>query len=592
MRVASKGTRTFLKTQFRLTAQSIQHSTDGGKRGRAGTRRDVTRVRRLSQGFHDALAQTDHYGLLGLPRFTTDKGAVKEAYTRAVSLVEEPDSDGNLFQLLECARDTLLDDAKRIAYDTQLHHELEVRQNLWSELEASETAVELQEAELVGQLGVEASIVPGQQKVFLRTFGCQHNQSDGEYMLGLLSNYGCTLVDTLEECDVCVVNSCTVKTPSESRGLHLVNLAKAAKKQVVLAGCVPSADKSLPRKLPGVSMLHATQLDRVVEVVEEASRGRTITLLDKREAGLPSLALPKVRQDRLTEIITINAGCLGGCTYCKTKLARGTVVSYSIDEIVSRALQAVSEGVCHIELASEDMGAYGVDIGTDIVQLLSTLSDSIPPGVMIRTGMTNPPYIMDHIDGIIEVLQRPNVYSFMHIPVQSGSDAVLTAMKRDYTIAEFSTLVERLREALPEIYILTDIICGFPGETDEDWDATLKLVEKYKFHGIYSSRFFAREGTPAARMKQLPNSVTKRRYQQLSELASSYNRNAGLARRIERAWFTGTDEKYGQTVGRTKNFARVVVPRDDALLGRSALVQLGHAPSMKHAEGKVVESFS
>ena len=134
------------------------------------------------------------------------------------------------------------------------------------------------------------------------------------------------------------------------------------------------------------------------------------------------------------------------------------------------------------------------------------------------TGIRNPPYIMEHLDGVIEALKRPNVYSFMHIPVQSGSDAVLKAMKRKYTVADFLHLVGRLRDEIPDIYLLTDIICGFPTETEEDWNATLELVRLCRFHGVYSSRYFARAGTPAAKMKQLPHSVTKRRYQELCAL--------------------------------------------------------------------------
>merc|ERR1719238_817844 len=131
---------------------------------------------------------------------------------------------------------------------------------------------------------------------------------------------------------------------------------------------------------------------------------------------------------------------------------------------------------------------------------------------MIRTGMTNPPYIMQHIDGIIEALKRPNVFSLMHIPVQSGSDNVLRSMKREYTVAEFSFLVDRLREAIPDIYLITDIICGFPAESEEDWQATMALCKKYRFHGIYSSKFFARPGTPAQKMKQHKDAVKSKRY--------------------------------------------------------------------------------
>lgn len=428
--------------------------------------------------------------------------------------------------------------------------------------------------------------LPGSQRVYVRTFGCPHNMSDGEYMSGQLRDYGYTLVDSMDECDVCVINSCTVKHPSETRAMNLVSGAQEAGKQVVLAGCVPSSDKKLAESLEGVSMLDVTQLDRIVEVVEESVKGHTVKLLEKRH-NLPSLSLPKVRKDKLAELITINAGCLGSCTFCKTKMARGKVVSYSVDDIVARALQAASEGVCQIELASEDMGAYGVDIGTNIVELLFRLSDALPPGVMLRTGMTNPPYIMHHIDGIVEVLQRPNVHAFMHIPVQSGSDNVLQAMRREYTLSEFEYLCDRLKAAIPDIFLLSDIICGFPAESQEDWEETMSLVKKYKFQGLHVSQFYARPGTPAARLKPLKSHIGKERWRECSDFVASYNRNEGLLGREERVWFTGTEAGHDQTAGRTKSYAKVVVPRNDALLGHSALVRI-HKASRLHVEGEVI----
>lgn len=421
----------------------------------------------------------------------------------------------------------------------------------------------------------------------MRTFGCPHNQSDGEYMTGQLRDYGYTLVDSFDECDICVVNSCTVKHPSETRAMNLVSNSKEAGKRVVLAGCVPSSDRKLAESLQDVSVLDVTQLDRIVEVVEESVKGHTVKIMDKRQGGLPSLALPKVRKDKYAEIITINAGCLGSCTFCKTKLSRGKVVSYTVEAIIERALQAVSEGVCQIELASEDMGAYGVDIGTNIVELLLRLSDAMPPGVMIRTGMTNPPYIMYHIDGIIEALKRPNVHSFMHIPVQSGSDNVLKAMRREYTVAEFCYLVDRLKEAIPDLFLLTDIICGFPAETPEDWEETMALVRKYRFNGLHCSQFYARPGTPAAKMKALKTHIGKERWRECTDFINSYNRNADYEGSTERVWFACTEEDRGQTIGRTRAFAKVLVPRDDSLLGRSAMVRLFNASKL-HVEGEVL----
>ncbi|CAE7818360.1 cdkal1 [Symbiodinium sp. CCMP2456] len=442
-------------------------------------------------------------------------------------------------------------------------------------------------------LSTETARLPGRQRIHVKTFGCPHNQSDGEYLAGQLQDYGYTLVETLEESDAIVINSCTVKHPSETRALNLVTNAQQAGKGVVLAGCVPSSNKKLAQTLTGVSMLDVTQLDRIVEVVEETVKGNTVQLLDKR-GDLPSLSLPKVRKHRFAEIITINAGCLGNCTYCKTKMSRGKVVSYPIDAIIARALEAASEGVCQIELASEDMGAFGLDIGTNIAELLVRLSDALPPHVMLRTGMTNPPFIMQHVDKIIEVLNRPNVHAFMHIPVQSGSDQVLRAMRREYTVGDFAYLADRLKAGVPELFLLTDIICGFPTESDEDWNQTMELCRKYQFQGIHISQFYARPGTAAARLKPLKSHVGKERYRELAELVTSTNRNEGLLGRKERVWFADTEEErskseQGQTVGRTKTFAKVLVPRDDALLGRSALVRITSTCRL-HVEGQAAQA--
>ena len=187
-------------------------------------------------------------------------------------------------------------------------------------------------------LASNEATLPGRQKIHVKTFGCPHNQSDGEYLCGQLQDYGYSLVDSLEESDAVVINSCTVKHPSETRALNLVSNAQKAGKGVVLAGCVPSSNRKLVETLEGVSMLDVSQLDRIVEVVEETVKGHTVQLMEKR-TDLPSLSLPKVRKHRLAEIITINSGCFGNCTYCKTKMSRGKVVSYPIDTIIQRALE-------------------------------------------------------------------------------------------------------------------------------------------------------------------------------------------------------------------------------------------------------------
>lgn len=428
--------------------------------------------------------------------------------------------------------------------------------------------------------------LPGRQRVFVKTMGCAHNSSDGEFMMGLLQEYGYQLVSAMEEADVCLVNSCTVKNPSQDSATNLVKRARAGGKPVVLAGCVPSADASVADGLEGVSLLGVAQIDRIVEVVEQALLGNTVRLLGKRRV-LPSLELPKVRRNSCVEIIPISGGCLGNCSYCKTKHARGKLSSYGAEAIVQRALLAASEGASEVWLASEDTGAWGIDLGTDIAALLGRVADALPPGVMLKLGMTNPPYMLAHIGAVAEVLQRPNVFEFIHVPVQSGSDRVLQAMVREYTVADFSRLVDGLRGAVPGVLVATDIICGFPTESEEDHEETLELVRRYKFPVLNISQFYPRPGTPAARMKRLPGSLGKKRSSEVTQLFDSYETNRHLVGQELRAWFSETETKHGQTVGHTKGYVKVVVPRDDGLLGRTARVRV-HGATKWHIEAEVV----
>ncbi|XP_025023945.1 threonylcarbamoyladenosine tRNA methylthiotransferase, partial [Python bivittatus] len=329
------------------------------------------------------------------------------------------------------------------------------------------------------------------------------------------------------EADLWLLNSCTVKSPAEDHFRNSIKKAQEGKKKVVLAGCVPQAQ---PRQdyLQGLSIIGVQQIDRVVEVVEETIKGHSVRLLGQKKdngkrLGGARLDLPKIRKNPLIEIISINTGCLNACTYCKTKHARGELASYSIEELVNRGKQSFQEGVCEIWLTSEDTGAYGRDIGTDLPTLLWKLVEVIPEGAMLRLGMTNPPYILEHLEEMAKILNHPRVYAFLHVPVQSASDSVLMDMKREYCVADFKRVVDFLKTKVPGITIATDVICGFPGETDEDFQETMKLVAEYRFPSLFINQFYPRPGTPAAKMHQVPAQTKKQRTKELSKLFHSYN---------------------------------------------------------------------
>ena len=453
-----------------------------------------------------------------------------------------------------------------------------------------------------------SSFLPGKQAIFVKTWGCSHNNSDSEYMAGLLAAQGYRILFAdaeMPSADLVLLNSCTVKNPSETTFVNAINKAKDLGKKVVVAGCVPQAQ-------PGsggwseLSAVGVQQIDRIVEVVEETLKGNTIQIFasspsshadrnaknhkEVRGGGAP-LDLPKIRKNPLVEIIPINTGCLNQCTYCKTKHARGDLGSYPPEEIYKRVRAVLDEGVTEIWLTSEDTGAYGRDIGVripellwGIIKVLQEAYENEGKEVILRVGMTNPPYILDDLEEIAQILNHPRVFKFLHIPVQSGSDRVLNDMRRMYTCQDFRHIVTYLRDKVPDITIATDIICGFPGEDDYDHQQTMKLIQDLQFPVLHISQFYPRPGTPAARMERIPTQIVKSRSREVTKLFESYTCYEKYVGTIQRVWITeqvDDSERLGDCwVAHDIYYHQVLIPKNRILNGDDKNM-LGHCCDVK-----------
>jgi threonylcarbamoyladenosine tRNA methylthiotransferase CDKAL1 len=397
-------------------------------------------------------------------------------------------------------------------------------------------------------------------------------------MAGQLAAYGYKLTENKEEADLWLLNSCTVKNPAEDHFRNQIEEAKKEGKYIVVAGCVPQGAPKVSF-VQGLSIIGVQQIDRVVEVVEETLKGNTVRLLGtkkehgKKIGGAP-LLLPKVRRNPLIEIIAINTGCLNQCTYCKTKHARGDLGSYPPEEIVERAKLAFEEGVVEIWLTSEDTGTYGRDIGTSLPELLWKLVEVIPEGCRLRLGMTNPPYILEHLEEISKIMNHPRVYSFLHVPVQSGSDQVLADMKREYCRKDFELVVDFLRSRISGMTVATDIICGFPTETEANFEETISLCEKYKFPSLFINQFFPRPGTPAALLHRIPAQEVKRRTKKLTELFYTYQPYNEKIGEIQEVLVTEVSHDKQYFVGHNKFYEQVLIPMNQKYMGKLVTVKI------------------
>ena len=280
-------------------------------------------------------------------------------------------------------------------------------------------------------------------------------------------------------------------------------------------------------------------------------------------------------------MLSLSTGCLGSCTYCKTKHARGELGSYDPEAIVSRArTAALDPDVREIWLSSEDTGAYGRDLGLKLPYLLRKIVEVLPKdgNTRLRVGMSNPPFMLDTLDEIAEILNHPLVFSYLHIPVQSGSNKVLKDMNREYTVEEFRQCADTLLRLVPDLELATDIICGFPGETDEDHKETMKLVEDYRFPHCHISQFYPRTGTPAARMKRVPTQIVKARTREVSKLVDSFTEvYKHLEGTIQLVSIVEKAADRVRLVGHSNSYAQILIKEDKRYIGSMALVRVTKA---------------
>lgn len=341
-------------------------------------------------------------------------------------------------------------------------------------------------------------------RIRLIAFGCSNNIAESEIMAGLLKEQGHSIVESGEE--LSIISICSVKGPSFNKG---VKEAKKAKGKVIFSGCIPEYKlEKLRKDFPSASIVSTRSIAMICSAAEEISKGNRVEIIEQKSEK--KLCMPRVRKNKAIGIIPISSGCLGQCSYCAVKAIKGNLVSYPIEDIVKEAKQCIKEGCREIWLTAQDTGCYGLDIGSDLPSLLKKVCE-VEGDFKIRLGMANPRFVKQFADGLIECYKNPKMFRFLHIPLQSGSNKVLNDMNRQYTAEEFISLVDKFREAIPDITISTDIIVGYPSETQADFEESISVIEKVKPEVLNLNRYWAMPGTIGAKMKQLKSEVLKDR---------------------------------------------------------------------------------
>ncbi len=367
------------------------------------------------------------------------------------------------------------------------------------------------------------------QKYFLRTYGCQMNVHDGEEIAARLESLGFTPTDKLEEANIVILNTCAIRENAHDKLYGFLGRCKHAKKSnkdliIGICGCMAQEEnvvKELMTKHPYVDIVFGTHnIHELQDLILNRNNKQNINVYSCEGEVYENIAYK--RDSKIKAWVNIQYGCDKFCTYCIVPYTRGKQRSRKSSEIIKEVEELVKEGYQEVTLLGQNVNAYGKDLKDELnfAGLLKVVSKTNIPRIRFVTS-----HPWDFTDEMIDVIASyDNIMPYIHLPLQSGSSRILKLMGRRYTKEEYLELFNKIKKAMPNSSVTTDIIVGFPNETEEDFNETLDVVNKCQYDSAFTFIFSPREGTPAAKMKdEVPMATKEERLHKLNELVNSYS---------------------------------------------------------------------
>ncbi|MFW6173665.1 MAG: tRNA (N(6)-L-threonylcarbamoyladenosine(37)-C(2))-methylthiotransferase [Elusimicrobiota bacterium] len=414
-------------------------------------------------------------------------------------------------------------------------------------------------------------------KIYLETHGCTANKSDESIIRGILRKENHEIVKTSEEADVLILLTCTVIGTTEQRMLSRLKVFKKTNKRIVVAGCMPSVQSKLIKSIvPNAFLIPPQYIHHINDVI----RGREVVFEPKNKTlsskNFKGIAAP----------ISIAEGCTLSCSYCITHFARGALRSFPIKEISSDIYGALQQECREIQITAQDTASYGLDMGNNLGTLLSNIC-KIEGNFRIRVGMMNPFTAQKNLMSILSAYENPKIYKFLHLPVQSGDNDILKKMNRKYVIEDFLEIVDKFRKKYPYITLSTDIIVGFPSETDKQFSRTVELLRKVKPDIVNITRYSARPLTKAKTMKAISTKIAKERSKYLTDLCNTISEEKNRDHVGKKYTVLITKKRNNNTfVGRAENY-KPVVTNEKVEIGQFATLKIVDSNSI-HLYGKLI----
>lgn len=433
---------------------------------------------------------------------------------------------------------------------------------------------------------------------FIVTYGCQMNVHDSERIAGMLSELGYTACNDMNDADIVVFNTCCIRENAENHAygnIGMLKKLKAARRDMIIAvgGCMPQqigkADV-LHKKFPYVDIIFGTHnLGKLKEYIQlKQNRKKAVIEIQQSEGCIEEGDNP-LRTSYPNAWINIMYGCNNFCSYCIVPYVRGRERSRRSENVIAEARSLVGEGYKELTLLGQNVNSY--NNGTDDLtfpELLEKIA-AIDGKFRLRFMTSHPKDFSEDLARAIA--DQPKICNCIHLPVQSGSDRILKAMNRKYTSADYLKKIDMLRKYVPDCAVTTDLIVGFPGETDEDFKATLELVKRADFSSAFTFVYSKREGTVAAKMPdQIPEEVSKARIMELVDLVNSLTRehSAKYVGKTCEILCEGYDEKRGLYLGRDEYGRMGYFGGDSSLVGRFVNIKVNEANGVS-LMGEVVD---
>jgi len=388
-------------------------------------------------------------------------------------------------------------------------------------------------------------------KIYIETYGCTANKNDESIIKGLLIENNYEIETNIDDSDVLILLTCTVIENTEQRMLSRLRVLKEKKIKIIVSGCMASVQKDLVLSInPDVVILPPRNIYKIIDLLEN----KNIDFSKCVKTGL------KKSYESVIAPMGIAEGCNYSCSYCITSIARGKLNSFSIEGIVEDIVSAVTQDCKEIQITAQDTAQYGLDIGLTLPDLLENIC-KIKGDFRLRVGMMNPSSILNILDSLIDVYDNKKIYKFIHIPVQSGDKDILKKMNRKYNVYDFIKIVDCFRKRFPDITISTDIIVGFPSESEQQFQHSIKLIKAVKPDVLNITRFSARPNTAAKKMdNRIPTDIVKKRSVKISKICEniSFENNSKYIGKRFCVLITEIG-KNNTFVGRSENYKPVVL---------------------------------